>query len=296
MTELGSRLKEARQAKGLSLDDLQEMTKIQKRYLKGIEEGNYDMMPGKFYVRAFIKQYAEAVGLETEQVFDEYKNEVPEVYHEELPEQISRVQSRKTVPVSSSKILDIFPKILVAVFIIAAIFLIWFLYTKYSGSNNNEKLGGTKETPIESTEVKQSNKPAEKTNKQNNSKDNNSVEKTQDEKNKTVEEPKQKLKVVNTSGKYSTYQLLNTDKFEVKLSSTGEAWIGVSNDSGHSYFNGILKDGQSQIIDLTKEKQVTFNIGKTPETEIYINGEKFDYPNDNYTQKITIQFEPSKTE
>ncbi|MFE7149960.1 DUF4115 domain-containing protein, partial [Heyndrickxia sporothermodurans] len=130
----------------------------------------------------------------------------------------------------------------------------------------------------------------------NNNKDNNSVEKTQDEKNKTVEEPKQKLKVVNTSGKYSTYQLLNTDKFEVKLSSTGEAWIGVSNGSGHSYFNGILKDGQSQIIDLTKEKQVTFNIGKTPETEIYINGEKFDYPNDNYTQKITIQFEPSKTE
>ena len=61
MTELGKILKEAREAKGLSLDDLQQITKIQKRYLIGIEEGNYDMMPGKFYVRAFIKQYAEAV-------------------------------------------------------------------------------------------------------------------------------------------------------------------------------------------------------------------------------------------
>ena len=36
MTELGTILKEARIAKNLSLDDLQEITKIQKRYLIGI--------------------------------------------------------------------------------------------------------------------------------------------------------------------------------------------------------------------------------------------------------------------
>ena len=43
LTELGNRLKEARVAKGFSLDDLQEITKIQKRYLIGIEEGNYEI-------------------------------------------------------------------------------------------------------------------------------------------------------------------------------------------------------------------------------------------------------------
>ncbi|UJZ88526.1 helix-turn-helix domain-containing protein [Heyndrickxia coagulans] len=77
MTELGNRLKEARKEKGISLDDLQEMTKIQKRYLKNIEEGNYDSMPGKFYVRAFIKQYAEAVGLDPETLFEEYESDIP---------------------------------------------------------------------------------------------------------------------------------------------------------------------------------------------------------------------------
>ena len=41
MTELGTRLKEARLQKGYSLEDLQEITKIQKRYLVGIEEGNW---------------------------------------------------------------------------------------------------------------------------------------------------------------------------------------------------------------------------------------------------------------
>ena len=48
LTELGARLKEARLAKGYSLEDLQEITKIQKRYLIGIEEGNYSIMPGSF--------------------------------------------------------------------------------------------------------------------------------------------------------------------------------------------------------------------------------------------------------
>ncbi len=64
MTGLGERLKEARTAKGYSLDDLQSITKIQKRYLSGIENEDYSMMPGAFYVRAFIKQYSEAVGLD----------------------------------------------------------------------------------------------------------------------------------------------------------------------------------------------------------------------------------------
>ena len=77
LTELGTRLKEARLSKGYSLDDLQEITKIQKRYLIGIEEGNYSIMPGTFYVRAFIKQYAEAVGLDSNEIFRKFKNEIP---------------------------------------------------------------------------------------------------------------------------------------------------------------------------------------------------------------------------
>ena len=60
------------------MDDLQSITKIQKRYLSGIENEDYSMMPGSFYVRAFIKQYAEAVGLDPDEMLSMYKDTAPD--------------------------------------------------------------------------------------------------------------------------------------------------------------------------------------------------------------------------
>ena len=145
LSELGNRLKEAREAKGLTLEQLQEITKIQVRYLVGIEEGNYSMMPGKFYTRAFIKQYAEAVDLVPEELFEEYKEEVPTTANDELPQNLSRVNSRRSLDGASSKVLDILPTILIAILVLAVAFLFWyFVYAKDSdpekqSSNDTEQ-------------------------------------------------------------------------------------------------------------------------------------------------------------
>ena len=56
MDEVGKRLRSARIEKGYTLDDLQQITKIQKRYLLALEQGKFDELPGDFYVRGFIKQ------------------------------------------------------------------------------------------------------------------------------------------------------------------------------------------------------------------------------------------------
>src|SRR5690606_40205179 len=85
----------AREEKSLTLDELQNITRIQKRYLVAIEEGKYEILPGKFYARAFIKQYAEAVGLEPEILFDEYRNEIPLTNENDIPERLSRIKTEK---------------------------------------------------------------------------------------------------------------------------------------------------------------------------------------------------------
>lgn len=77
MSDLGALLKKAREQRDLSLDDIQDLTKIRKRYLEAIEEGNYSVLPGSFYVRAFVKNYAEAVGLDAEEVLRLYNKEIP---------------------------------------------------------------------------------------------------------------------------------------------------------------------------------------------------------------------------
>lgn len=48
MSELGALLKTARQEKGLSLDDVQEQTKIRKRYLEALEEGDLKSYQANF--------------------------------------------------------------------------------------------------------------------------------------------------------------------------------------------------------------------------------------------------------
>lgn len=76
MSVLGSKLRDARIEKGYTLNTLQQMTKIQKKYLVAIEEGQFSELPGNFYIRAFVKQYADVVGLNGDDLLEEFSNEL----------------------------------------------------------------------------------------------------------------------------------------------------------------------------------------------------------------------------
>lgn len=73
MKELGRVLKTARESKNLTLDEIQERTKIRKRYLQAIEEGDLSILPGLVYARGFIKNYAEILGLDGQALLREYE-------------------------------------------------------------------------------------------------------------------------------------------------------------------------------------------------------------------------------
>jgi len=296
LTELGNRLKEARLAKGLSLDDLQTMTKIQKRYLVGIEEGNYSSMPGNFYVRAFIKQYAEALELNPDEIFETYKNEIPASYNDDLPQQLSRVKTHKTITDGNSKIFNVLPKILIAVFVIGIASLIYYLLSTYVGSDTNGSVSrDSEQVKIEKSKSLEKVKADEiEKEKKKDSKKEKDATKPEEEKTPVDETPKQELTVVQSSGTNSTFDLKNADKFVVKLVSKGQTWVSIKNGNGKTFFQGTLKTGdiESQIVDLSAESTAVIRVGNAADTDIYVNDQKLEYaiPATANVQNITIQY------
>ncbi|RIW29306.1 helix-turn-helix domain-containing protein [Bacillus salacetis] len=299
MTELGTRLREAREAKGYSLDDLQNMTKIQKRYLIGIEEGNYDMMPGKFYVRAFIKQYAEAVGLDPEMIFAEYPNDIPVTNTSDLPE-LSRVQSRKPVSAGSSKVMNIIPRILVALFVIGAIFVVWYLLPNQFG-DNNQGTGDDQQESVDYSESDEVQQPEdegaegseESAEEGSESGKNTDTEESEEEPEEQADEPAQEISATNVSGKETTYELKNTEDFNLEISAAGgDTWIGVYNAKDEQLLNEMLKDGNTETFDLSEGGEAFIIVGDASATTIKVNGEQINYevsPTEVVRQDIIIR-------
>src|SRR5699024_820231 len=70
--------------------------KNSKRYLQAIEQGNFQTLPGTFYARAFIKEFANAVGLDADLLLEEHKGEIPVPEEDTTTPQYRRIQrSRK---------------------------------------------------------------------------------------------------------------------------------------------------------------------------------------------------------
>lgn len=73
MGRIGETLREARESKNLTLRDAEEATKIRLKYLKDLENENFDALPGRAYVIGFLKTYARFLQIEDQALVEEYK-------------------------------------------------------------------------------------------------------------------------------------------------------------------------------------------------------------------------------
>ncbi|WP_268482064.1 cell shape determination protein RodZ [Bacillus atrophaeus] len=296
MTELGIRLKEAREEKAMSLDDLQAATKIQKRYLTALEEGNYDIIPGSFYVRAFIKQYAEAVGLDSDQLFEEFKKDIPNTYHDDVSEKLSGMKSQRELPKPASKALEVLPTILVIAGVLVVIAIIYVVVQLTMNKSNDQSDAASKkavtqseskyEIPKDST-LKDNKKSSSETDSKKDTK--TSSAKKDDE--KKSDSGKLSIKATGTEGSATTYEVSGADKIELELAASDSAWIRVRDENSSSLKEGILKKGETYKKDITDQKQVDIRTGYAPNLKIKINGEVLSYeldPKDVMAQTITI--------
>ncbi|WP_277584226.1 helix-turn-helix domain-containing protein [Psychrobacillus antarcticus] len=284
MTELGARLKEARTAKGYSIEDLQEITKIQKRYLAGIEEGNYATMPGAFYVRAFIKQYAEAVGLNGDELLETYKTEIPSPSNDEVTKNIPATPSRRALGGSSnSKLMEIFPMIMVVVFVIAIIVMFWFLF---------QNRADDPEETVTSDELTQENKPTFEDNENIQSGDEVKPIEEEPVEEEVVEEPipTQELSFVDLQGVTSTYNLSNAENYLVKLVAVNTTWLNIRDENDKILVDQSITAGETFEFDASAFSKIRVRLGHAPGNIITINDEVIEFKSTEVTQNAVIQF------
>jgi hypothetical protein len=81
MPEIGATLRDARMRARIDISEIETETKIRAKYLRALENEEWDLLPGPTYVKSFLRTYADALGLDSKLLLEEYK-----LRHERLSE------------------------------------------------------------------------------------------------------------------------------------------------------------------------------------------------------------------
>jgi cytoskeleton protein RodZ len=73
MPDIGESLREARMRARIDISEIEAQTKIRAKYLRALENEEWDLLPGPTYVKSFLRTYAEALGLDGKLLIEEYK-------------------------------------------------------------------------------------------------------------------------------------------------------------------------------------------------------------------------------
>src|SRR5262245_51603142 len=75
--DFGSRLREARERKGVSLREIANATKISVRALEALEKNDISHLPGGIFSRSFVRAYAAEAGLDPDETVDDFVRQFP---------------------------------------------------------------------------------------------------------------------------------------------------------------------------------------------------------------------------
>jgi cytoskeleton protein RodZ len=155
MAEIGSTLREARMRQRIDITDMETRTKIRAKYLRALENEEWDLLPGPTYVRSFLRTYADALGLDSKLLVEEYKLrhdplETGELHPIRRPTQRERDRRRRREPRG-------LPVAAIVGVVLAAIFVALYLL----GQNADDDEGGGRTVATMPTETEARTQPRE---------------------------------------------------------------------------------------------------------------------------------------
>lgn len=264
MSDLGALLRKAREEHGLSLEDVQETTKIRKRYLEAIESGDHSILPGTFYLRAFVKNYCEAVGLDPDEVLRLYQHEVPASVTDQIVEPVTARPPRRVQSQSSERMSKLGFNVMMWSFLILIVVVVWVFFV-------NKQDGATKETD-NSKITDQASPPAATNDTTGSAGGTNSPSTTP-----TPQPPVQEAATVTFAtkkGKVDHYDIGpagSVHKLEIKVTG-GTSWTEVreGGSGGKALLSENVADGTVLSYDL--DQPLYINVGRADLIAISVDG------------------------
>lgn len=253
MKELGRILQTTRESKHMTLDEIQERTKIRKRYLQAIEEGDLSILPGLVYARGFIKSYAEQLELDGQALLREHGlledvtsaavtegNQEPEKQHDTTP--------KRAAPVSAQTG-NMLPQILMGVAIIGLLGVGYWYLSNLESTPKSPASPPPQQQPTPAPNpapVPAPNVPAE-----------------------NVQKPAGPLQAETKTANLSVYKV-DGDKMKLDIeTANGDCWLEIRVDGMLKYSQVAVK-GTALSFEGSHEIQVAS--GFSPALKVTVNG------------------------
>jgi len=250
MKELGEFLKNERIKKGLTLEEIQEITKIRIRYLKAIEDGDFSIMPALVYAKGFVKSYAEALGLDGNELVKKYEYLFQEKEEEAIPN--IEITSYKKEGRDFSQFFLTLKKAVIFVLVIGIIGYGFYYFI------NQVKKGLA---PIPQQNQSEASTISE--------------DKTNLPQESNVSQPKVNTsieKISETSKKIEYKVVPSGESYKVEISVPGEkCWFSIKVDE-NVVFEGLMTKDMSKIFDV--KDSITILMGYPPAVKITVDGEE----------------------
>lgn len=251
MGGIGEMLKSTREAKDITLQQAEEDTKIRKRYLQALEEDDYDVIPGRVYAKGFLRNYANYLGLNQEEVMLGFKLMGASSKEEYKKVDIEESINKKKRSADRAERKNYLVTVIIAVF--AVVVLVFYNF----GLKNSADDNGNQTADRSKTEQRDQQKPTEKP-----------------AENPSVNEPQQPGgQNGNTSGGTPGQGTAEPSVTGVNLTLNIKdqiCWVKVTVD-GVIKFTGNLNPGESKTYSGTGK--ITARVGNAGAVEAIFNGQ-----------------------
>ncbi len=147
MAEIGPTLREARMRARIDITEVEAATKIRAKYLRALENEEWDLLPGPTFVTAFLRTYAEYLGLDARLLVEEYRGRQDRGEELDLPPIGAPAGRRPQRERSLGSVVS--PRVVLVLVILGLIAALYIL-----GSTGSDKSATTPATPTTTTTTK----------------------------------------------------------------------------------------------------------------------------------------------